>query len=130
MKIVHIPPPNYKEIQKHFPEADFEKGILFTYGDTCYCKQITDDLIIHEQTHTKQQTNPKEWWERYFKDPEFRLSQELEAYKNQWKYIDIKVKDRNLKYKMLNSIASALSGNLYNNIISYDEVIKKIKNIA
>jgi hypothetical protein len=41
MKIVNTPPPNYKEIQKHFPDADFEKGILFTYGDTCYCKSIT-----------------------------------------------------------------------------------------
>lgn len=121
LKIVNSPPPNYEEIRNNFPNADFEKGVLFTYGDICYCKRITSDLIIHEKTHTKQQVNPKEWWDRYFKEPEFRLSQEVEAYHNQWLWIDKNIKDRNLKFKELCRIADDLSGKLYNNLISFNK---------
>lgn len=68
MNIVNTPPPNYDEIKEHFPDADYEKGILFTYGDTCYCKNITPDLIIHEATHVRQQTDPKEWWRLFLEN--------------------------------------------------------------
>lgn len=130
MQIVNTPPPNYEEIRKHFPEADYNKGVLFTYGDTCYCKSITPDLVVHEETHVKQQgDNPKEWWARYFVDVDFRLAQELEAYQNQWKWIENNIKDRNAKFKTLHNIASTLSGKLYGNFIPYYEVIKRIKNI-
>lgn len=129
MKIVHTPPPNYKEIQKYFPEADYNKGILFTYGDTCYCKSITPDLVAHEETHTRQQKDPEQWWNRYFKDPEFRLSQETEAYHNQWIFIDKNIKDRNEKARMLHFIALSLSGKLYNNLVTYNEAVSLIKGL-
>jgi len=127
MKIVNTPPPNYKEIQKHFPDANYEKGVLFTYGNTCYCKSITLDLVVHEETHTRQQTNPDEWWNKYFTDKQFRLEQEVEAYRNQWIYIDNNVKDRNQKARMLHQIAVDLSGSLYGNLVSYSEAISLIK---
>lgn len=126
MKISNNPPPNYKEIKKHFPNADFYKGTLFTYGDTCYCKNITPDLIVHEETHSRQQVNPKKWWRRYFSDPEFRLSQEIEAYHNQWKWVEKNVKDRNAKFKILHKISQDLSGSLYGNIISFGEAQRRI----
>ena len=121
MIIKNIPPPNYEEIRKHFPNADFDNGTLFTYGDTCYCKNITPDLIIHEQTHIEQQVNPKEWWERYFTDVDFRLSQEIEAYHNQSEWIKKNIKDRNKRFKMLIKICYDISGSLYNNLISFNK---------
>jgi hypothetical protein len=125
MKIINTPPPNYKEIQSHFPDADFNNGVLFTYGDTCYCKDISADLIAHEETHTKQQTakgmTPKKWWAKYFKDPKFRLDQELEAYKNQWKFIQKHINDRENKARLLHHIGLSLSGKIYGNIITYTE---------
>ena len=127
MKIVNTPPPNYKEIQKYFPDANYEKGVLFTYGNTCYCKSITPDLVVHEEIHTRQQTNPDEWWNKYFTDKQFRLEQEVEAYRNQWIYIDNNVKDRNQKARMLHKIAVDLSGSLYGNLVSYNEAISLIK---
>ena len=128
MKIVNSPPPNYKEILKHFPDALFENGVLFTYGDTCYCKKITKDLIVHEETHTRQQTNPKKWWARYYIEPEFRLSQEIEAYHNQWVWIEKNIPDRNDRAKMLYHIATSLSGKLYGNLLTYSEAKNKVKN--
>jgi len=122
MKIVHTPPPNYKDSRKHFPKADFEKGVLFTYGDTCYCKSITPDLVVHEEVHTRQQINPKKWWKRYFKDEKFRFSQELEAYQAQWEWIKKNIKDRNLRFKVRDSIMRELSGELYGNIAFFSEL--------
>jgi len=122
MKIVHTPPPNYKEIQKHFPTADFEKGTLFTYGDTCYCKNISPDLVVHEETHTRQQIDPKKWWKKYFKDKQFRFSQELEAYQNQWNWLKKNIKDRNSKFKMRDLIMRELSGELYGNVVTFSEL--------
>lgn len=129
MKIVHTPPPNYEEVKKHFPTADFDKGTLFTYGDTCYCKSITPDLVVHEETHTRQQANPEEWWSRYFVDVEFRLEQELEAYRNQWRFIKKNVKDRNQQERYLSSFAKDLSSPLYGSIVTYSEARSLIKTI-
>jgi len=126
MKIEHRPPPNYEEIKKHFPTADYEKGTLFTYGDTCYCKTITPDLVIHEETHTRQQTNPEEWWAKYFTDVDFRLSQELEAYQNQYRWAKKNFKDRNQLAKLLHHIVSDLSGKIYGEVISFHEAKKQI----
>ena len=126
MNIERKPPPNYAEIQQHFPNANFDKGTLFTYGDTCYCKDISPVMIVHEQTHAKQQVNPKEWWDRYFTDINFRLSQEVEAYKNQWKWIKENIKDRNKRFKMLCAICDDLSGKLYNNMVSWSEAKRLI----
>lgn len=127
MKIVHTPPPNYKEIREHFPDADYEKGVLFTYGDTCYCKEITPDLIAHEETHTRQQNNPEEWWARYFIDPVFRFEQEAEAYRNQYVFLQKTIKNRSKLFRYLHQIATVLSGKLYGNCASYSEALKKVK---
>jgi len=127
MKIANIPPPNYKEIQKHFPKARFEDGVLFTYGDTCYCKKITPDLIVHEETHAKQQIDPEKWWSRYFVDKEFRLEQELEAYKNQLNYLKKQTKDRNVITRITYSIAKDLTSEVYGGMITHSEALKKLK---
>jgi len=128
MKIVHDLPPNYKKIQEHFPGADFDEGVVFTYGDTCYCKRpLTPDLYVHEQVHTRQQKKPKKWWKKYFKSPKFRLEQETEAYQAQWEWVKHNVRDRNVIHKVRDSIALTLSGKLYGNIISYNEALQLLR---
>lgn len=129
MLIKHEYPPNYEEIQEHFPEADYDSGTLFTYGDTCYCREITPDLIAHEEVHVKQQLamGVEKWWGRYYVDVEFRLSQETEAYRAQWKWIESNIKDRNTRDRFFRHIVNALSSSLYNNLISYSEAFKLIK---
>ncbi len=80
-------PPVYERCHKVFG-ADWDKGITITYGDSVHCKfdisQVAD-LLVHERVHIRQQTEMGKdiWWERYFTDKEFRLSQEIEAYKAQ-----------------------------------------------
>ena len=110
--------------------VNWSKGVIITYGDTVYCKfDLPDYKIVHEEVHVVQQASvgPSFWWERYFADPSFRLQEELEAYRAEYKFIHKNVKDRNQKFKMLHEICTDLSGPMYGDIISYDDAIRMIK---
>ncbi len=89
MKLSNRKPDIYEKCKRVFG-VDWDRGVIITYGDTVYCKvPISDALIVHEQTHIDQQKayGVEAWWDRYFVDVEFRLSQEVEAYRNQVKYM-------------------------------------------
>lgn len=127
MNILYEYPPNFDKIKEVFP---IKEDTVFTYGDTIYSpkrQKITPDLIIHEDVHVKQQVDPELWWNKYLKDKEFRLSQELEAYRAQYKFLCGVISDRNRRGICLHTIASHLSSDMYGNIISYSDAIKAIK---
>ena len=126
MKILETNPPNIAEIIKAFPEVKGDKLVIFTYGDTVYAPGgkigITPDIEVHEAVHIKQQKElgfmgPRRWWKKYLVDPEFRLEQELEAYRAQYKFITKTVKDRNEKLRCFNRFVAYLSGPTYGNLI-------------
>jgi len=117
----HTPPPNYSQICKYFPTADFYKGTVFTYYPNIYMQgHPQSHLLVHEQTHLRQQKKitPELWWEKYFSDKNFRLAQEVEAYHNQYKS----------NPGILFEIARDLSSPLYNNIVDYKKALILIKN--
>lgn len=121
--IKHELPPNWDEIIKHFP-ADFDKGVIVTYGEDIYYKyELNAWKLAHEKTHIKQQTEMgvEKWWARYFEDVEFRLSQEIEAYRNEINWIKQNIKDRNKKFLMIRSIWQDLSSPLYGGICSMEQ---------
>lgn len=105
-------PPNYAMILAHFGEqANFHKGTVFTYGDTIYAKDpLPEHLLIHELVHIKQQQmhGPEYWWKRYIDSAEFRLSQEVEAYRAQYQFI-LKTMPKRKQWNLLNDLALALS---------------------
>lgn len=105
--------------------VNWDDNIIFTYGDTIYCKtDIPEDLKVHEATHIRQQkSGAKEWWDRYLNDNAFRLDQEVEAYKNQYNYLKIVIKDRNKLFLHKHRIAKDLSSYIYGNIISYSDAL-------
>lgn len=133
--ISHEYPPDkiYKKAKKQFGDSiiNFEKGTTFTIGSTIHCVvRPPKDLLAHELTHVRQQTAMgwKKWWRRYFKDVEFRYSQEIEAYRNQYNWIKNNVKDRNSQSKYLVFYARSLSGKLYGNLKTFDEAYNEILN--
>ena len=130
MKIIIGTPPNYKDIVKAFNPPS---TAVFTFGDTIYTTDpeniISDHLIVHEETHQKQQDyTPGAWWTLYITDPSFRLTQEVEAYHNQYEFYKTTHKDRNEQAIFLNKLASDLSGKVYGNIISFWGAYERIKN--
>ena len=134
-KIKLTPPPNiYEKAQRQFG-VDFYKGVVFTYGDTIHVwnGKLSDDLLVHELTHVKQQlTYPggKEgWWERYFRDEQFRFDQEIEAYRAQYKKVCQMTGDRNQRYRDLLFFAKSMMHIYSFQQLELDDVTRLIKMI-
>lgn len=131
MKIVVGKPPIWEEAHKHFRLDD--SRTVYTYGDTLYNpgnSTISRDLMAHEATHADQQEGTgvaKLWWERYFIDKEFRFSQELEAYVNQYMVFCDDHHDRNVRARFLFQIARDLAGPTCGELITQAEAMKMIK---
>jgi len=103
-----------------------EDTTTMVWGDTMYRANGNDNLqdhfLAHEQTHIRQQKNKLNgiiWWIKYSFSKQFRLNQEIEAYRKQYKVLG--------DPRLLHQIATDLSGRLYGNIISYDEAVRSIK---
>lgn len=129
MKISHDIPAIYHKCHEKFG-VNWSKGIIMTYGDTVYCKNdLGPDKVVHEGVHVKQQTAMDKdiWWDKYFDDINFRLSQEVEAYKTEADFIRKKVKDRNTQSKILHQICIDLSSSIYGNICTYAQAKEYIK---
>lgn len=114
VKFSRLKPPIYDKAVDIFdlPKDVWKKGIVFTYGNTIYSKDIPDgSTIVHESVHIKQQSiiGPEKWWNNYFWDEKFRLQQELEAYQEQYSYLKRTITDRENLFHHLNRIASDLS---------------------
>lgn len=124
------PPPIYARA-KELWGVDFEKGnVVFTYGNMCHTStgSIPLWLIPHEEQHTVQQReDPQAWWDRYFVDPQFRLEQEMEAYRVQYQWIEKNIPGRQQKFTYLKKFAQDLSGPMYGSIISFGKAMEEIK---
>jgi len=133
MKISNEYPPNYEAIKVVFPECEKFKAI-FCYGEVIYNPfkaNVTPDLVEHESTHSKQQgKTPELWWEEYLYNPTFRLEQETEAYRAQYKFVKKNVKDREAVSWFLNEVSRSLSSILYGNLVSFAEARKLIRNVV
>lgn len=122
-------PPNIDAIAKVFGRNNLQHAV-FTYGNTVYSPsgtKLPPHLVEHEHTHVEQQTDPEAWWSRYLADPQFRLEQELEAYRAQYKFI-VNNLNRAERRRLVKKISKDLASPLYGNIISSREAEELIKN--
>ena len=130
MQIKNEFPPNYQEIKNKFQNLEKSKPI-FCYGDIIYNPfnlEVTYDLQVHEEVHSKQQgLYPEIWWNKYLNDDEFRLYQEIEAYGEQYKLATTKATGKLLEW-VLDKTAEALSSELYGKLLTFNEAKCKIKN--
>lgn len=121
MQILNQFPPNIEAIRKRF-ELDGFPTAVFTYGDKLYNPvglDIPPDLMAHEEVHEKQQAilGVQQWWDLYLTDDTFRLSQEVEAYKEQYQHAKENY-NRDLRRQVLSHIVHNLSSKLYGKIIN------------
>lgn len=116
-------PPNIADIRSAFNITGLNY-IVYTYGQKIYNPSgntLPSELIVHEAMHGEQQRKmgPKKWWAKYLKDPQFRLDQELEAYRAQW--VALGNDSRQYKKFVLRRITKDISGRMYGNLISREE---------
>jgi len=120
-------PPIYQKCVDAFG-VDWEDGVIFTYGETIYCKHnpIHPSKQVHEGVHVLQQREygKDPWWDRYLEDIDFRLQQEKEAYLVESEWAHKNIKDRNERVRFIIRNARTLSSSMYGNIISYSEAFK------
>lgn len=129
--IINSFPPNIDKIRETF-DLRGRPGIVFTFGGNIYNPSglnMSEDLVAHEEVHIKQQLSmgPEIWWEKYLENPEFRLEQELEAYRVQNEVL--KKQPRPVRRRVLAHICNELSSKMYGNIISSEEAKKQITNV-
>lgn len=131
MKIVVADPPNIDAIDAVF-KVKGKKGVVFTWGDTIYNPTnavIPPPLKAHEGVHYARQSNDtakiEAWWERYLRDPEFRLAEEFPAHRAEYATYCQFERDRNRRMFALTQIAERLAGPLYGNMID----IKRAKEL-
>lgn len=133
VKVIHARPPCFDSVCAAFNMVP--RYAIFSYGDRIYSPDVEvlpDHLIEHEKVHLRQQGGTEEgaaiWWGKFLRDPEFRISQEIEAYARQYQYFISRVSDREKVAKFLWALAGSMSGPLYNNCISHYEAMQRIKN--
>jgi hypothetical protein len=128
MRVISAHPPNITAILKAFPEA-CSAGVMFCYDDTIYAHgynevSLPDEYHVHESVHMEQQREycggSEDWWKEYITDPEFRLAQEVPAYRAQYRFL-IKGAGRRVRRKVLPQIAKMLSSALYGRMLSFNE---------
>lgn len=122
MEIIHKYPPNYKEIKSKLKPTEFT---IYCYGDKIFNPSglnIPEDLIVHESVHFRQQKEigVERWWSKYLEDDKFRLDQEVEAYREQARYIDNNY-SRSLRKRLKEEITIYLSSEIYGSLITKEE---------
>lgn len=123
----------YDRIVVKWPEVAKEINVVFAYGDGVYNpsgRHMESYMVVHEQTHLDQQlllSSPSLWWDMYIADSNFRLIQELQAYRAEYKEFCRVYKDKNQRNDFLNFQSLTLSSPFYGNMISRDDARKKIK---
>ena len=127
-QIVNDFPPNIDAIRGTFPLTGHEifawKGTIYNPGGGT----LTAWLIEHEKVHFRQQDGkPEAWWARYLVDEQFRLDQELEAHRVEYRSFCSYVKDRNQRARYLMEISGRLASPMYGGIISRAEAAKRIR---
>lgn len=102
----------------------WERGICIVWGDTCHSiNDVRPDLWAHEEVHCEQQRfmGPDIWWETYITNSEFRLNQEVEAYRAQIKYLRDHSDEmsRDVRRFAIDSMCKNLAGPMYGYIVTY-----------
>jgi len=128
IEIVNDWPPNIDAIRAVLPVSERN---IFAYGNKIYspgCATLPRWLIEHERVHFVQQDcHPRSWWRQFLKSPEFRLEQELEAHRVEYRVFCQMNKDRNARSKYLQEMGRRLAAPMYGGIITAAEAIKEIR---
>ena len=121
--------PNLQTLKNKFGVGD---DVIIAYGNKIFVKGkvLSADLLVHELVHCERQkfteSGAERWWEFYLKDSDFRLKEEVNAYRNQYLYCCKVFKDRNKRAKVLWAMANELSSARYGNIISHSQAMNLI----
>ena len=116
-------------VKLFFPKANLNE-IYLSFGKVIYeSKPIAPDLLVHEQVHLRQQnySYARAIWFflRYRLSKDFRYRMELEAYREQLRFIYSKIRDRNKRALAKKEIARCISLPMYG-MVSFEQALKDL----
>lgn len=119
--------PLLKKMENAFPFLKGNKNVVYSYNGVIYSNtKLPDHLLIHETVHLKQQEKAEDldkWVDKFIEDPDFRFKIEFEAYQEQ---LD-SIQDPEFKTYIRGKIIEDLSGPLYGQVRSKEEIEKLLK---
>ena len=125
---IHADPPNRAALEGRF--GPLPDTVIVTYAPHIYVPgggKLTPALEAHETVHLGQQGNdPAGGWERYLADDTFRLEQELEAHRAEWRVARAEITDRNRRTRELHLISRRLASPLYGNMLTTAEATRMV----
>ena len=119
--------PYLVEYKKKFSVDD---QTVFPYkGDIYLNYSLPPDIYVHEVAHLEQQNKigADKWERQYLDNPQFRLEQELQAYRVQLRIVNKYTKDKNKRNEARVKCAQALSSSLYGNLLNFNEAFNRLK---
>lgn len=127
-EIVKDFPPNIDAIRAVLPLTGRE---IFAYDGVIYNpsgSRLGAELIAHEHVHFRQQgTFPKRWWKRFLKSAEFRLQQEMEAHREEYRVFCQSHRDRNARVGFLRLLGKRLASPMYGGLMTTTQAAKEIR---
>ncbi len=124
------------EIPKIFPELQarfgvkWEDGIIIAYEGKIHSKEVPEaQKWIHEEVHLKRQAEigNEIWWKSFIESDQFRLEEEVLAYRAEVSFLKKNIKNREVIFHMTRELALALSSDIYGNIISPQDALKMLR---
>ena len=120
------PQSEFPLLDKYKEKFEITPNTIFAYDGNIYSNsELSPDLMVHEETHLKQQEahGLDNWVDKFLNDPEFRLWQEVDAYKKQL----ASIKDREFRFHIRQECIANLSSSLYGNIVSKEQAKNLLK---
>lgn len=131
VSVIYSDPPNRSDIAARF--GDLPDTVIFSYAPDVYIPSgtpLTPPLAAHESVHIEQQgDDPDSWWDRYLRDDDFRLEQEVEAHRAEWRAAERTITDRNAAAREKIAIARRLASPLYGSLVTVPEALRLIARV-
>ena len=121
--MIYKPQSEFPLLRRYQEVFETNPYTIFAYDKVIYCDyELPEHLEIHERRHLirQQKMGVDEWVERYLTDTQFRLNEEVIAYKEQLE----SVKNRSARHRLRIQCAADLASSLYGNIITLDEAMR------
>lgn len=118
--MIYKPQSEFPLLKRYQEVFETNPYTIFAYDKVIYCDyELPEHLQVHERRHLirQQKIGVDEWVERYLTDIQFRLNEEVIAYKEQC----MSIKDRNYRDTLRKACAKDLASSLYGNLVTYQE---------
>lgn len=120
--VIHDFPPIYHQLEAAF-DLQGRTDVVFAFGEILYNPHrvyIPPEILVHEAIHGQRQVEGPgvyEWWKRYIGSAEFRLIEEAEAHRAEYRHL-LENGNRKQRRHALAHVANKFASPLYGKMVT------------